>query len=161
MASRTGTAICSCVPPESAEALGARALHPGDGEAVAKLKLGSREKIVQIRAQVPPHGLAIAAGRLNLAGKPADVAFELHQLGVMICERLFEALAAQLAPLDLCGIGGDQPDGCKRRGFGLVGCFAGGDIGADRQHARLSIQVPCPLSIRAEAPQGRVPGFRP
>jgi hypothetical protein len=41
---------------------------------------------------------AVAAGRLNLAGESANVAFELHQLVVMIGECLFEALAAQLAP---------------------------------------------------------------
>jgi hypothetical protein len=44
-------------------------------------------------------------------------------------QRLTEERGRQLAPLDLCGVRGHQSDGCKRRGFGLVGCFAGGDIG--------------------------------
>ena len=43
---------------EPLEALRTRALHPGDREAVAELELRSRKKIVEVRAQVPPHGIA-------------------------------------------------------------------------------------------------------
>jgi hypothetical protein len=85
--------------------------------------------------------VAVAAGRLNLAGEPADVAFELHQLVVMIGERLFEALAAQLAPLGLGGVGSLLPDGRERRDFGLVRRFAGRDVGDHRRVARRAICV--------------------
>ena len=84
---------------------------------------------------------AVAAGRLNLAGEPADVAFELHQLVVMIGERLFEALAAQLAPLGLGGVGSLLPDGRERCDFGLVRRFAGRDVGDHRRVARRAIGV--------------------
>src|SRR6266550_8258590 len=72
---------------------------------------------------------AVASRRLNLAREPTDIAFKLHQLGVMIFKSLFEALAAQLAPLDFGGIWSRFPDGGKCCGLGLLRSLAGGDFG--------------------------------
>jgi hypothetical protein len=72
---------------------------------------------------------AVAASRLDLAGEPADVALELHQLGIMIFNGLFEAVAAQLPPFDFGGIRCCLLDGGKRCGLGLLLRFAACDLG--------------------------------
>lgn len=46
----------------------------------------------------------------------------------MIFTSLFEALAAQLAPLDFGGIGSRLPDGGKRCGLGLLRSLARRDF---------------------------------
>src|SRR5262249_4449575 len=68
-------------------------------------------------------------GRLNLACEPSDVALKLHQLGILICESLFKALATQLPPFDFGGIGSRLPDGGERRGFSQLRGFASCDLG--------------------------------
>jgi hypothetical protein len=107
---------------------------------------------------------AVGSRRLNLAREPADVAFKLHQFGVMIFESLFEALAAQLAPLDFGGIWSLLPDSGKRCGLGLLRSLASRDfrdhggipgraigVGTERKIFRYALAEHFELSLGAGA----------
>jgi hypothetical protein len=79
------------------------------------------------------------------------MSFKLHQFGVMIFESLFEALAAQLAPLDFGGIGSRLPDGGERCGLGLLRDLTGRDLGHYGGVARRSIGIRAEREIFGDA----------